>query len=458
MTTAPAHALPWTSLPTEMKFSVIQHLDAKDIRSFAKVNKEAYTLAVPALWRVVDLQSLDHIISYADNVPQSYHRYTRQLSICTKPANSGAPTNTAISDALSRLLASCTQIDQLSLTLEASLDYSLVHLFQHLDQLKALSIHHCGDEQRTPLSERLVVSIAASVPNLQELSLDRIARSALHAPELIGAYPFVPVVTGDADIPDHPRLGSDLSLPSLLRLPTLRKLKIRDTHLGDPKWCVTPISCSLEFLDLGSYCNESPEFNRVCTERIVGTVGHAVDEFSLNTALSGETYAFEKPKETPLKKLRKVHLTPLFPVENVVDTLTTLSGSPVEELSVRCYEDDVLDMCSALEDFLSLRTERGDSDFYKHLSQISVSTVTDIYSDDNAHDDVHDIFTRSNAGDCNCSSISPRTRPTVVIPAEHALAIQRLQEFCHDLALAGSCSHEELVIAKGMACMCENEN
>ena len=46
----------------------------------------------------------------------------------------------------------------------------------------------------------MVVSIAASVPNLQELVLDKISRSAVHAPELIGAYPFVPVVSGDEDI------------------------------------------------------------------------------------------------------------------------------------------------------------------------------------------------------------------------------------------------------------------
>ena len=49
---AAIHALPWNALPTEMKFSVVEHLQDEDIRSFAKVNKEAYSLAVPALWRV----------------------------------------------------------------------------------------------------------------------------------------------------------------------------------------------------------------------------------------------------------------------------------------------------------------------------------------------------------------------------------------------------------------------
>lgn len=263
--------------------------------------------------------------------------------------------------------------------------------------------------------------MAASVPDLRELSLDRIARSALHAPELIGAYPFVPVVTGDESIPPHRLLGSELSLPSLLRLPTLKKLRIRDTHLGDPKWAITPIRCSLEFLDLGTCYHETQDFNRVCTERIVANVGHTVDEFSLNTTISTETFAFEQPKETPLKKLRKIHLTPLFPVENVVDTLSTLSGSPVEELSIRCHEDDVVDMCSALEDFLSLRVERAEADFYKQLSRIEVATVSDIYDDAPAP-----------GGQCF-------ERTSRIEVSEPALAVQRFQEYFRDVCAAGAC-------------------
>lgn len=260
----------------------------------------------------------------------------------------------------------------------------------------------------------------------------------MHAPELVGAYPFVPVVSGDGDIPPHAVLGSDLSLPSLLRLPTLKRLRIRDTHLGDPKWSVTPVCCSLEFLDLGSCCHETPDYNRVCTERIVGNVGHTVDEFSLNTAISAETFSFEKPKETPLKKLRKLHITPLFPVENVVDTLATLSGSPVEELSVRCHEDDVIDMCSALEGFLSMRVERGETAFYEHLAQIDVTTVTDIYEDAAPLDD--DSF----------------RNPSISLPAENALAVKRLQEFCQDLRVSAqtplattTCETKDCVGIKG---------
>lgn len=45
-------SIPWDALPTEMKFSVVEHLEPIDLNAFAKVNKEAYTLAVPAMWRV----------------------------------------------------------------------------------------------------------------------------------------------------------------------------------------------------------------------------------------------------------------------------------------------------------------------------------------------------------------------------------------------------------------------
>lgn len=261
------------------------------------------------------------------------------------------------------------------------------------------------------------------MPNLKELSLDRISRSAVHAPELIGAYPYVPVVTGDESIPAHPLLGSELSLPSLLRLPTLKKLRIRDTHLGDPMWAVTPIRCTLEFLDLGSCYHETQDFNRVCTERIVGNVGHTVDEFSLNTAISTETFGFEKPKETPLKKLRKIHLTPLFPVENVVDTLATLSGSPVEELSIRCHEDDVADMCTALQDFMTLCDSRKESDFYKRLANITVSTVSDI---------------NDNAASFVGGGQSFRA-PCIEIPADPSVAIPRLQEYYEGICSGDSC-------------------
>jgi len=251
--------------------------------------------------------------------------------------------------------------------------------------------------------------MAASVPGLQRLSLDRITRSKIHAPELQGIFPIVPVVVNDNDIPDHPVFHSNLSLPSLLRIPTLQELTIHDTHLGDPRWATTPVDCQLRVLDLGSCYHENEDFNSICTQRIMAAVGPTIDKFCLTTAVNDAVFA--KPSDTPMQRLRKLHISPFFPVDSVVDTMSTLAGSPIESLSMQCYEDDVVDVCSALEDFLSVRVERGPH-FYRNLNKIHVPVA--------ANEDV-------------C--------PTPEEREERLIATRRLQEFCHDLHLSSAVEH-----------------
>ena len=256
-------------------------------------------------------------------------------------------------------------------------------------------------------SERLAVSIAASIPILENLSLDNISRSVCHADDLV-CSPDIPVVIGDEDIPDHPILGSELALPSLLRIPTLRKLVLRDTHLGDERWTTTAVACRLEVLDLGSYVHADEDFNSLCTERIMSAVGPSVNEFSLATAVSDNLFA--KPTDTPLRRLRKLHISPFFPVDSVVDTVSNLAGSPIESLSLQCFEEDVVDVCSALEGFLSLRVERGPQ-FFDKLKTIDVTVTT---NEDAA------------------------MGPTLEESEERAAAAERLQSFCRDLHLSSA--------------------
>jgi hypothetical protein len=105
----------------------------------------------------------------------------------------------------------------------------------------------------------------------------------------------------------------------------------------------------------------------------MAAVGPTVGEFSLTTAVSNDTL-FAKPSETPLLQLRKLHITPFFPVDSVVETISNLAGSPIESLSMQCYEDDVVDVCGALEEFLTVKLERG-SEFYQNLKRIDVSVA-----------------------------------------------------------------------------------
>ena len=228
----------------------------------------------------------------------------------------------------------------------------------------------------------------------------------MHAPELDGVFPFIPLSVNDEDIPSHSVYGSELSLPSLLQISTLRKLTIRDTHLGDERWSTAPILCRLEFLDLGSCYHEDEGFNTRCTERIMAAVGPTVDEFSLTAAVSNSL--FSEPLVTPLRKLRKLHISPFFPVESVVETMSNLAGSPVEGISVQCFEDDVVDICSELEKFLNLRVERGCDFFYHNLKRIDISVT--------ALDETR-TFTEQET-------------------EERIAAARRLQAYCDDLQLA----------------------
>jgi hypothetical protein len=61
------------------------------------------------------------------------------------------------------------------------------------------------------------VAVAATC-NIEQLSLDGSTRLRVHAPELEGLYPCLPLGINDEDIPDDPPslLGSELSLASLL--------------------------------------------------------------------------------------------------------------------------------------------------------------------------------------------------------------------------------------------------
>ncbi|KAJ7434751.1 hypothetical protein B0H11DRAFT_2258036, partial [Mycena galericulata] len=212
----------WHTLPTEMKLAVVDNLDVSDARIFSTVDQRTYAACVPLLFRDIKLNSHSDLERFLENVPRAYCRHIEHLDLGTEGGNADAPF-------------------RCSWPL-----HSVIACFGFLANLRHLTISNCAEEIVSPLSERLVVSIAASVPELHYLSLDRISRSTIHAPELVGKYPFVPLVRGDEDIPDHPVLGSELSLPSLLSIPSLRQLTIRDTHLGDPRWASAPVACRLE--------------------------------------------------------------------------------------------------------------------------------------------------------------------------------------------------------------------
>ncbi|KAF9235800.1 hypothetical protein BU15DRAFT_77638 [Melanogaster broomeanus] len=90
----------------------------------------------------------------------------------------------------------------------------VISAFRHLINVHTLEISCWAREDEAPVSERLAVSLAASLPSLSHLTLSRITRSILHVEPCDVPYD-VPILMNDFDIPSHPILGSDLALPSL---------------------------------------------------------------------------------------------------------------------------------------------------------------------------------------------------------------------------------------------------
>lgn len=361
----------WHDLPAELKQSIVEVLDEEDARALSFADKYTYSLCIPATFKFVKLDTQFALEQFLLNVPSErmHHIHTLDVSPMHDDDAFTIPLAAPYTDSLGKLLLQCPRLETLTLRAAGCLSKDIIPCFSDLVELRHLTLNNVRNDARAPLSERVVVSIAATIPNLQYLELDTVTRSRQHAPELVGAWPYVPVVTGDDDVPSHRVLGADLFLPALLRLPGLRRLTVRDTHLGDARWVSTPPACRLEMLDLSAPADCAPTTGDV--ERIMAVVGPTVAEFSLNTAVNEPKFA---DKDTPLRRLRRLHIAPAFPVESVVDTVAGLAGSPIEDLSLRCHEDDVIDVCEALHDFLSMRASRGPG-FYDNLRRIDVSVA-----------------------------------------------------------------------------------
>lgn len=102
----------------------------------------------------------------------------------------------------------------------------------------------------------------------------------------------------------------------------------------------------------------------------------------------------------------------------MVETVSNLAGSPVESISVRCFEEDVVDVCSALEEFLVLRVGRG-PEFYDKLQRIDVAITSSEFTTTTKEEERE----------------------------ERQMAAKRLQELCRDLRLASAIARFDRMVA-----------
>lgn len=233
--------------------------------------------------------------------------------------------------------------------------------------------------------------------------MSRITRSAIHVDPCDVPYD-VPIVTNDVDVPPHPLLGSDLALPSLLRLPSLRTLEIRDTWLGcdtkiDPD---QPATSSLEKLVLtGSmYAVDTQCEAQACTAWL-----HAcpsLRSIELGTALASLPERTQPPQRSELPRVSHVHVNASrILADNLSSTLDVLKQCSVESITIayeqerhtafedlalkntpeddfarECALDDLQDWSTAIDTFLLDRSKEE----WSALSRVDVSLAEDIHA------------------------------------------------------------------------------
>ncbi|KAG9311774.1 hypothetical protein JVU11DRAFT_8019 [Chiua virens] len=377
----------WHILPAELHLAIVHILPQNDTRALSLTSWSAHDICLPAIFANVILPDSVSLLAFARHVPPRYGPYVRSLAISTKGPDD-------LSDPILAILTTCTRLSVLSLSLASPITpEKLVPAFASLRHVHTFQIGSSTTEDVSPVSERLVVALAASLPSLSHLTLNRITRSAIHIDPC--DIPFnVPVVTNDFDVPPHPRFGSHLSLPNLLRIPSLRSLEILDTWLGCDSKIDARASSSLQNLVLtGSmYSSESQSESLACSTWL-----HAcpsLHSFHLGSALAPLPHPSSPPR------VSHVHINASrIPVDDLSSTLDALASCHVQSISIaygkeshsladispfksppdddftrQCALDDLQDWSAVLDAWVPGRSQEA----WSSLSHIDVSFAQDI--------------------------------------------------------------------------------
>lgn len=221
--------------------------------------------------------------------------------------------------------------------------------------------------------------------------MSRITRSAIHV-DPCDVPCGVPIVTNDFDVPPHPLLGSDLALPSLLRLPSLRTLEIRDTWLGcDSKIELDQPAPSLHKLVLtGSMYSDTESEALACTAWLRACPSLA--SLELGTTLAS------LPELLPRVSHVHINASRVLP-DDLSSTLDALKSCSVESISIayeqqrhmtsqdvplkteddfarECALDDLQDWSTAIQAFLLARSDQE----WSALARVDVSLRHDVHA------------------------------------------------------------------------------
>ena len=115
----------WNHLPTELHLAVARFLSLQDTRALSSTSRASYALHLPQMFHTVTIPSRSALRSFVMHVPPRYGALIRRFTVCTKPGR-GAVASLTCTEDLATLLATCSSLFSLSLSLAGSLDVSTI--------------------------------------------------------------------------------------------------------------------------------------------------------------------------------------------------------------------------------------------------------------------------------------------------------------------------------------------
>ena len=209
------------------------------------------------------------------------------------------------------------------------------------------------------------MSLAASLPSLTHLTLSRITRSVLHVGTC--TLPGVPLILNDYDVPSHPILGDNLCLPSLLKLPNLKSLDLKDVWIDcDENMNVQERRGQLEHISLSGSMYRDVELESKACLAWIRACGPSLRSFKTGILLAEPQSSICLRNDSMSVKDESV-LSPLpiltnfdvdaerVALDDLVSTLSALTACEIKQITIvnarMCAAQDAFTRECASEEF-----------------------------------------------------------------------------------------------------------
>jgi hypothetical protein len=142
----------WNHLPTELHLAIVRFLSQQDTRALSCTSRASYSLYMPQIFSTVTIPTRNALQSFVMHVPPRYGSFIKCLTVCTKPDEGAVGTEINCTEDLASLLATCSSLFSLTLSLAGSLDTcNITPVLAALTTVQQFEIGCWGQEEAAPV-------------------------------------------------------------------------------------------------------------------------------------------------------------------------------------------------------------------------------------------------------------------------------------------------------------------